>query len=590
MAILAAIGASVVGSPAAMAQTAPAITSPAPPIGVVGNGYMHLFQASSLPAPVFVVTAGSLPPGISLLPQGFLTGAPTTAGAFGPTTVCGVDDPAPPACQTFTITVAKRVPAILASPSAGGAVGTPVRDTASLVGSVAATGSVNFRLFSDQACTVEVFRSSNALSTGGSATSTDYTPTAVGTYRWTTSYGGDTNNAPASTLCDPSNSVAITAGSSGTTVPPLGSQGGLYHALPPARILDTRATAPVGPGGTLTQLVTGVGGVPATGVSAVVLNVAVTSPTAASFLTIYPDGTATPPTASLNFSANQTMSGLVLAKVGADGKVAIYNGAGAVHVILDVGGWFGADGATSAGGSYNVLQPARVLDTRYAAPVSAGSTIAPTVTGVGGVPSTGVSAVALNVTVTTPTAASYLTVYPHGEAMPLASSLNFTANQTVSNLVIAKVGADGKVAIYNAFGSTDVVLDVVGWFGADGATSAGGGYNALQPARLLDTRSTAPLSSGATITPTVTGVGGVPSTGVSAVALNVTVTAPTSWGFLTVYPNGAARPQAANVSFVAGQTVGNMVLAKVGADGKVAVYNAAGSAHVIIDVVGWYSA
>jgi hypothetical protein len=316
----------------------------------------------------------------------------------------------------------------------------------------------------------------------------------------------------------------------------------------------------------------------------------VTGPTAPSFLTIYPDGTATPATSSLNFPANQTVSNLVIAKVGADGKVAIYNGAGSVHVIVDVSGWFGSDSATSGGGSYNALQSARVLDTRYAAPVSAGSTITPTVTGVGGVPATGVSAVALNVTVTTPTAASYLTVYPHGEAMPLASSLNFTANQTVSNLVIAKVGADGKVAIYNAFGSTDVVLDVVGWFGANGAATGGGSYNALQPARVLDTRSTAPLSPGGTITPTVTGFAGVPASGVSAVALNVTVTAPTSWGFLTVYPNGAARPQAANVSFVAGQTVGDTVLAKVGADGKVAVYNAAGSAHVIIDVVGWYSA
>src|SRR4051812_41974616 len=307
VAVLAAIGASVVGCPAAMAQVSPAITSPAPPVGVVGNGYVHLFQASSLPEPVFAVTAGSLPPGISLVPQGFLTGAPTGAGPFGPTTVCGVDDPAPPACQTFTITVGKRYPAILAAPSTGGVVGTPVRETASLVGALSATGSVMFRLFSDQACTVEVVRSTNVLSAGGSATSTDYTPTAAGTYRWTTSYSGDTNNAPASTPCDPSNTVTITA-PSGTpttptpTVPPLASQSGLYHALPPARVLDTRAAAPVGPGGTLTQLVTGVAGVPATGVSAVVLNVAVTGPTAPSFLTVYPDGTATPLTSSLNFA------------------------------------------------------------------------------------------------------------------------------------------------------------------------------------------------------------------------------------------------------------------------------------------------
>jgi len=57
-----------------------------------------------------------------------------------------------------------------------------------------------------------------------------------------------------------------------------------------------------------------------------------------------------------------------------------------------------------------------------------------------------------------------------------------------------------------------------------------------------------------------------------------------------MYPNGAPRPIASNLNYVAGQTVPNLVIAKVGADGKVAIYNHAGSAHVIFDVVGWYSA
>jgi len=68
---------------------------------------------------------------------------------------------------------------------------------------------------------------------------------------------------------------------------------------------------------------------------------------------------------------------------------------------------------------------------------------------VGGVPATGVSAVVLNVTVTQPTTGSFLTVYPSGTTRPLASSLNFVAAQTVPNLVVAKVGADGKVGVYN---------------------------------------------------------------------------------------------------------------------------------------------
>jgi len=73
-------------------------------------------------------------------------------------------------------------------------------------------------------------------------------------------------------------------------------------------------------------------------------------------------------------------------------------------------------------------------------------------------------AVVLNVTVTNATAGSYLTLWPDGAARPLASDLNFVAGQTVPNLVVVKLGANGKVDIFNFAGTTDVVVDVVGWY------------------------------------------------------------------------------------------------------------------------------
>ena len=86
------------------------------------------------------------------------------------------------------------------------------------------------------------------------------------------------------------------------------------------------------------------------------------------------------------------------------------------------------------------------------------------VTGAAGVP-TGATAVVLNVTAAdSPGPHSYLTVYPKGTARPLASNLNFAPGQTVANLVIAKIGTDGKVTIYNNLGSTVVIADVQGWF------------------------------------------------------------------------------------------------------------------------------
>jgi hypothetical protein len=110
---------------------------------------------------------------------------------------------------------------------------------------------------------------------------------------------------------------------------------------------------------------------------------------------------------------------------------------------------------------------------------------------------------------------------------------------------------------------------------ASAAVSTPGGFTPLSVSRLLDTRTgvgapKAPVAAGGTVHLQVTGPGGVPASGVSAVVLNLTVTAPTRPGYLTVYGDGAARPTVSNLSFVAAQTVPNLVIALVGAGGKVA--------------------
>lgn len=112
-----------------------------------------------------------------------------------------------------------------------------------------------------------------------------------------------------------------------------------------------------------------------------------------------------------------------------------------------------------------------------------GQSISVGVTGVGGVPATGVAAVMLNVTVTQPSAISYLTLYPTGASRPLASNLNFVAGQTVPNAVMAKVGTGGKISIYNAAGSAQVIADVSGWY-ADGSANSPPGGQYVSPRRL----------------------------------------------------------------------------------------------------------
>jgi len=379
---------------------------------------------------------------------------------------------------------------------------------------------------------------------------------------------------------------------------------GLYHPIRPARILDTRVgtggfSGPVGPRSSIALTVTGTGGVPGTGVSAVVLNLAVTQPTAESYLTVFPSGATRPNSSSLNFLSGQTVANMVAAKVGGDGKVAIYNNSGATHLVADIVGWYGAaDGA--AGARFNSLVPSRLLDTRagtggISSPVGPWSTIAMSVAGRGGVPANGVTAVVLNLTATEPSEGGYLSIYASKESQPETSSLNFERGQTVANLVVVKVGVDGKVLIYNNRGTTHVVADVVGWYGPAWGVMTGDRFNGLPPERLLDTRfgtggRFGPVAPQASVALMVTSVGGVPATGVSSVVLNLTATEPTAESFLTVYPSGATRPTASNLNFLRGRTVANLVVAKVGMDGRVFIYNNSGSTHVVVDVVGWYGA
>jgi len=252
------------------------------------------------------------------------------------------------------------------------------------------------------------------------------------------------------------------------------------------------------------------------------------------------------------------------------------------------------------------LTPARLLDTRPsgatadglhqgAGPLGAAASRTVPVLGRGGVPATGVAAVAINVTAVAPTTSGFLTVHPSGSSRPNASNLNTAPGRTLPNMVIVPVGVAGSITVYNDTGSAQVLVDVLGWF------PLGGDFTGLTPARLLDTRASGVTVDGqqqrvgalgvaGSFTLPVQGRGGVPAAGVAAVAINVTAVAPTTSGFLTVHPSGSARPNASNLNTAPGRTLPNMVIVPVGVDGSITVYNATGSVHVIVDVLGWFAA
>ncbi|GAC1326257.1 MAG: hypothetical protein NVSMB13_10850 [Mycobacteriales bacterium] len=190
--------------------------------------------------------------------------------------------------------------------------------------------------------------------------------------------------------------------------------------------------------------------------------------TAGTYLSVFPTGYAGGPgTSNLNVAAYQTLANLVVSKVAADGSVTIYNYGGSIDVVADVEGYYSVDPAAS---TYRPLNPVRLLDTRLGtgapkARLGPNGYLQLQIAG-GALPATGIAAVTLNVTAVAASAASYLSVFPTGyTGGPGTSNLNVTADQTLPNLVVSKIGSDGSVTIYNYSGTVDVVVDVEGWSG-----------------------------------------------------------------------------------------------------------------------------
>ena len=242
-----------------------------------------------------------------------------------------------------TSTVSSATPTIATTASASVALGGSISDTATLSGGFSPTGTITFSVYgpNNQSCTGSAaFTSVVTVSSGdGNYRSASFTPTAAGTYQFVAAYSGDANNGAVSGICGaPNESVVVTPPARGT-----------YTPVAPGRDLDTRnntggTTGPVHGNTTFNLTVDGVNGVPATGVGAVALNVTVTSPTCASYLTVFPTGQPVPATSNLNYTAGETVPNLVIVGVGTGGQVAFNvpaSCAGTVQVIADIQGWYG---------------------------------------------------------------------------------------------------------------------------------------------------------------------------------------------------------------------------------------------------------
>ena len=273
---------------------------------------------------------------------------------------------------------------------------------------------------------------------------------------------------------------------------------------------------------------------------------------------------------------------------------------------------------SSPGSVFVPVHPVRIMDTRSATktgpvtgPVASGSITALPIDGIttNGVdlPSTGITAVAVAVTVTgqNQNAPGYLIVFPAGTPPPETSTVNFPATGTITNNAIVPVGPGGAIAIDNgSIDSVQLIVDITGYFTTNTATAGASTYKPLSdPTRILDTRSgtgapQADIAADGTLTLTMDGDNtngaGLPSSGITAVALNLTAVPIGSGdnGFLLTYPDGISLPNISTLTYeaVSGKPQAGTILIPVGSDGKIDIYNASSHAvNLVGDLSGYFT-
>ena len=277
---------------------------------------------------------------------------------------------------------------------------------------------------------------------------------------------------------------------------------------------------------------------------------------------------------------------MVIATVGAGGRISIYNNSGSVDVVVDAFGYF-----SPTGDLHTAIAPNRRMDTRngtggFATKFGPSMTRSLTVAGVGGVPSTA-SAVIVNMTPVNATDVSYMTAFPTGRPRPYASNVNFIPGEVAPNLGIIPVGDGGQISFYNYRGSTDFVVDVVGYFDAAGQSL----YHPIFPVRALDSRSglglSGPWTASATRNVVIAANVGVPTDARSVVG-NLTGVNQTGNTYETLWPAGLARPNASNLNLAVGDTRANGVISGIGSTDSVSIFNRYGSTDLLLDVTGWF--
>ncbi|HTH05297.1 MAG TPA: hypothetical protein VL916_05480 [Ilumatobacteraceae bacterium] len=335
----------------------------------------------------------------------------------------------------------------------------------------------------------------------------------------------------------------------------------------PVRAVDTRQTKTRMRGATMIEVPLA-GLVPNDAVG-VVANLTAVNPAGAGFLTAWACGARMPPTSVLNYRAGKNTANAVHLRIDPSQKLCIYASVD-TDVLVDVTGSY----RPSTGAGPNAMTAARVADTTGGAPLAAGGTLTVPIIGVAGVPASGVDAVSVTVTASQPSGYGYLTVWPCGQTMPVVSTLNFVAGDTVTNSATMPAGSGGAICVYSPV-ATHVAVDVAAWW-----TAAGPRARLASSERAIDTRSGSRPTAGSTLTVPLASF--VPA-GASIAVTNLISIGPTGAGALVASDCGVT-PSGVTVAYVAGEVRPGVALTSLSANREVCVATTA-DAHVVVDVM-----
>jgi hypothetical protein len=368
---------------------------------------------------------------------------------------------------------------------------------------------------------------------------------------------------------------------SGSEVPPgsaapAAAEGGLWLLPTPIRAVDTRdLPGKLGAGQMLTVQIAGINNIPDQATAALV-SVTAVEPCADTFLTVFPCGAPLPTASVVNAKALTIVANSAVVRLGG-GALCVYS-LRPTDVLVDVSGWVAPGGLRST-----TLAPVRLVDSRpgehQTLPVAqrrlaAGTLLTVDLASSPGIVS-GALAATVNVTAVNPAGNGFLSVLP-GPCVsvslpPSISNLNVTEGRDVAASATVAIGT-GQLCVYTST-ETDVVVDLQAAHG-----DIGGRMIAVDPQRIVDTRTTGRLAPGNAL---VLAVGNAPA----GVVVNVTAVEPSGRGFLTLYPCGSAVPIVSNLNVVAGAIVANRAVVSTTASGQFCVFSSVDT-DVVIDLEG----